>query len=142
MEFMIWIYCAVAIIGAVTEYFTRKLVALWLIPASVTATLLNLSHIDIIYQLIALFAVEALGVILAYLFIAPKLRADITVDNIIGQRCTVSERVDNYAGCGQVKVRGQYWSARAVSDDAVYDVGERLSVVAIEGVKLICKKKK
>ena len=50
------------------------------------------------------------------------------------------EKVDNFAGCGQVKVKGQVWSARSVCEDDVFDVGDVLSVVAIEGVKVICKK--
>ena len=36
-------------------------------------------------------------------------------DNIVGKKCIVTETVDNYAGCGQVKVNGQSWSARAAA---------------------------
>ena len=64
----------------------------------------------------------------------------ISLDDIIGERCKVVETVDNYAGCGLVKVKGQFWSARGVDDDDIFDIGETLTVVAIEGVKLICKK--
>jgi len=39
-----------------------------------------------------------------------------------------------------VKVKGQIWSARGVGDDDVFESGEILHVVAIEGVKVICKK--
>ena len=65
-----------------------------------------------------------------------------SLDEIIGERCKVVETVDNYAGCGLVKIKGQVWSARGVNDDDVFEIGERLLVVAIEGVKLICKKNK
>jgi len=61
-------------------------------------------------------------------------------DGIVGERCVVTERIDNYAGCGQVKVKGQLWSARGVLDDDVFSEGETLKIVAIEGAKLICKK--
>lgn len=61
-------------------------------------------------------------------------------DNIVGKRCTVTEIVDNYAGCGQVKVNGQSWSARAAYDEDRFEVGETLKIVAIEGVRLICVK--
>lgn len=64
----------------------------------------------------------------------------ISLEDIIGERCTVIETVDNYAGCGLVRVKGTEWSARSVSDDDVFKVGESLKVVAIEGVKLICNK--
>jgi membrane protein implicated in regulation of membrane protease activity len=52
----------------------------------------------------------------------------------------VIERIDNYAGRGQAKVRGQIWSARSVDDEETFEEGEILRVVAVEGVKLICKK--
>ena len=62
-------------------------------------------------------------------------------DSIVGERCVVTERIDNLAGCGQVKVRGgQIWSARGVAEDAAFSEGETLKIVAIEGAKLICKK--
>ncbi len=69
-----------------------------------------------------------------------KIQEGIGLDSIIGERCTVIETIDNYAGCGLVKVKGQQWSARGVDDDDIFEIGEKLSVVAIEGVKLICKK--
>lgn len=65
---------------------------------------------------------------------------DVSLESVIGERCIVTERIDNYAGCGQVKVNGQGWSARGAYDEDTFEVGESLRVVAIEGVKLICKK--
>ncbi len=62
------------------------------------------------------------------------------IDNLVGLRCVVVEKIDNYAGCGQAKVNGQIWSARGISDDDVFDVGETLNIVAVEGVKLICRR--
>ncbi len=59
-------------------------------------------------------------------------------DNIVGKRCVVTEKVDNFAGCGQVKVNGQSWAARSAYDEESFEVGETLSIVAIEGVRLVC----
>ncbi len=59
-------------------------------------------------------------------------------DSIVGRRCTVIEAVDNNAGCGQVKVNGQYWAARSAYDDERFEVGDSLRIVAIEGVRLVC----
>ncbi|MBQ7326125.1 MAG: NfeD family protein [Clostridia bacterium] len=61
-------------------------------------------------------------------------------DNIVGKRCVVTEAIDNFAGCGQVKVNGQSWSARAAYDEDTFEVGDTLSIVAIEGVRLVCVK--
>ena len=59
-------------------------------------------------------------------------------DSIVGKKCVVIETVDNLAGCGQVRVNGQGWAARAAYDDERFEVGETLSIVAIEGVRLVC----
>ena len=64
----------------------------------------------------------------------------ISLEDIIGEKCTVVETVDNYSGCGLVRVKGTEWSARSVDDDDVFKVGQTLKVVAIEGAKLICNK--
>ncbi len=61
-------------------------------------------------------------------------------DTIVGKRCTVTEMVDNFAGCGQVRVNGQYWAARSAYDEETFDVGQTLRIVAIEGVRLVCVK--
>ncbi len=65
---------------------------------------------------------------------------EFTPDNIIGKKCVVTETVDNYAGCGQVKVNGQSWSARSARDEDRFEVGASLSIVAVEGVRLVCVK--
>ena len=61
-------------------------------------------------------------------------------DSIVGERCVVTERIDNYAGCGEVKVKGQIWSARGVLENDAFSEGETLKIVAVEGAKLVCKK--
>ena len=49
----------------------------------------------------------------------------------------VTERLDPLTG-GQVEVDGNLWAARSLSGEVAHEVGAVLSVVAIEGVKLIC----
>ena len=62
------------------------------------------------------------------------------IDLVIGEKCIVTERIDNYAGCGQARVNGLEWSARAALEEQTFEIGEVLQIVAVEGVKLICKK--
>lgn len=82
-----------------------------------------------------------IAALLAYILFKYRGRAEtVSLDDIIGERCKVVETVDNYIGCGLVKVKGQIWSARGVDDDDLFEVGEHLTVVAIEGVKLVCRK--
>lgn len=63
-----------------------------------------------------------------------------TIDTIVGERCVVTETIDNFAGCGQVRVKGQLWSAKGIFEDDVFEQGEALRIVAIEGVRAVCKR--
>ena len=66
---------------------------------------------------------------------------EIYLESIVGKKCSVIEEIDNFSGCGLVKVNGQSWAARSAYDDECFAVGETLIVVAIEGVKLVCVKR-
>ncbi|KUH37147.1 MULTISPECIES: NfeD family protein [Streptomyces] len=53
------------------------------------------------------------------------------VDALKGRQATVLERVDG-AG-GRVKLAGEVWSARSYAPDQVFEVGEQVDVVDIDG---------
>jgi len=83
------------------------------------------------------------GILLIRKFFALKRTAGFAktnIDSVIGEKCVVTEKIDNFAGCGQVKVKGQVWSARGLYDEDEFELGQTLRIVAIEGVKVICKK--
>ena len=65
---------------------------------------------------------------------------DFDLNSVIGERCVVIEEVNTFSGSGLVKVKGTQWAARGAYEDDVFAVGEALKVVAVEGVKLICKR--
>jgi membrane protein implicated in regulation of membrane protease activity len=69
-----------------------------------------------------------------------KLKRGKSLETIVGERAVVVERIDNFAGCGQVKIGGMYFSARGTEENDSFEVGEVLQIVAIEGVKLVCRK--
>ena len=139
---LIWIEIIVA--AVVFEGLISKRVFMWFIPAAIVANILWLFNTDTIWQLIVFLFVSALGILWAKLFLPaiarsmPDRRTNIVA--LIGEKCVVTEKIDNFAGCGQAKINGQIWSARGVNANDVFEAGETLTVVAIEGVKLICKK--
>ena len=45
--------------------------------------------------------------------------------------------IDNLKAEGQVKVKGQIWTARSEQDEVFFADGDKVEVKAIEGVKLI-----
>ena len=143
MEFG-WGWIAVIIIAIVIEALTDQLISIWFVPAAMVATILDFTGVDVIWQVLVFVVISIVGIVISKTLLKKYLsRAENTktnVEAIVGERCIVTERIDNFAGCGQAKVKGQIWSARGVNDDDVYEVGEILDIVAIEGVKLICRK--
>ena len=68
-------------------------------------------------------------------FLRPKLSAT-NADRVIGASALVTETIDNSQAQGQVKVKGQVWSARS-DQDVVIPAGRNVRVLRIEGVKVI-----
>ena len=138
-----WIWIAVIVIAIVIEVLTDQLVSIWFVPGAVIATVFDFFRLDLIWQFLAVLAIAAIG-ILVFRKMLTKFKIDpstkTNIDAIVGEKCIVIEKIDTFAGCGQVKVKGQVWSARGMVDEDAFDVGDMLTIVGVEGVKLICKK--
>lgn len=138
-----WIWIAVIILAIVVEVLTDQLVSIWFVPAAIVSTVMDFFDADIVWQILVFLLVSTAGIVFAKVFLTKLRPVKITKTNIeaiIGERCVVTEKIDNYAGCGQARVNGQIWSARSAYENDTFEVGEVLNIVAIEGVKLICKK--
>ena len=94
------------------------------------------------YWWVPIPVIIVLFIIIKFVFLKKGAGVDTrtNLDAVIGEKCVVTEKIDNFAGCGQARVNGQEWSARGASENDVFEEGETLKIVAIEGVKLICKK--
>ena len=138
-----WAWLAVIVLAILVEIFTDQLISIWFVPGSIVAILMDFFNVNFVWQILTVLLLAIIGIILTktiFIKALPQNTTKTNIDAIIGERCIVSEKIDNYAGCGQVRVKGQIWSARGVMEDDVFEEGEILHVVAIEGVKLICKK--
>ena len=141
MEQFLWIWLLVLAVSIIAEVVTERLIAVFGIPASVVSIVFSLCNIHIVYQIIAFAVIFALGAFLVrYLLNKRKTESHGGIDAVIGEKCVVCEKIDNFAGQGLVKIKGLVWSARGVGEDDIFEIGESLTVVAVEGVKLICKK--
>jgi membrane protein implicated in regulation of membrane protease activity len=52
---------------------------------------------------------------------------------LVGHSAIVTQRVDNNAQSGAVKLDGEVWTARAYDEDEVIEAGRRVHVVEISG---------
>ena len=143
MEHFVWLWIGLIVLSIVIEVLTEQLISIWFIPGALVAAILSLCTVDILWQAFGFVLISVIFVPLGKILLGKHRSSDDTrtnIDAIIGEKCVVSERIDNFAGCGLVRIKGQFWSARGVNETDTFEVGEVLSVVAIEGVKLICKK--
>ena len=135
---MLYVWIAVCIVAIAAEILTKKWIAVWFLPSALVALIFVLCRMSVPAQIGVFLVMLLIGEMLFLVFI--RERAAVCFEDAVGKRGTVIERVDNAAGCGLVKVNGQAYAARSISDEEIFEQGESLTVVAIEGVRLICRR--
>lgn len=137
-----WLIAFVVLL--IAEGATMGLTTIWFAGGCVTAFVVNLLGGNIWIQIGVFLAVSFLLLI----FTRPvavkylnKSRTKTNVDNLIGQAAVVTQDIDNLKSVGQAKLRGMEWTARAQEGQGTIEKGATVEVVAIEGVKLIVKRK-
>jgi membrane protein implicated in regulation of membrane protease activity len=126
------------------EAQTAELIAVWFVPGALASLILSTFNVDIWIQWVVFAVISAILVVLALTIFRKKLlrnfgKEKTDTELLIGKTALVTERIDNDAMTGAVKVDGKEWSAR-MSDNCEYaEVGEFVEIESISGVKLICR---
>ena len=141
---MLYVWIALSVLAIVLEALTVQLLFIWFLPGLLVAMLLAFLAVDTWIQVLVFFIVSVACLVLFQTVLKKRLRGKkqekFNVDAVIGERCYVVEKIDNIACRGAVKVKGLAWAARTLSDDDLLEEGTLVEVLAVEGVKLICKK--
>jgi membrane protein implicated in regulation of membrane protease activity len=144
VQTMAYVWLGVIILAIIAEASTVSLVSIWFVPSACIAMILALCEVQLWIQLVVFF----ITFLLLMIFIKPLVKNCFRVkpvatnaDTVIGLDAVVLEPINNLEAKGQVKVRGQVWSARSSEEAVTYAEGEIVRVLSIEGVKLICEKK-
>ena len=135
------IWLVVAVIMAVVEAVTVQLVSVWFAVGAVAGCITAIFTDNVSIQLIVFVAVSLVAMLITRPLvkrIKVKKAEATNSDKYIGKTAVVIEAIDNAAAKGQVKVGGTTWSARSV-DGKQIEAGASVTVVAIEGVKLMVK---
>jgi len=134
------IWTVLIIVFAVAEAFTLGLTSIWFAAGAVVALLISFLKFPIYLQ-ITVFLVATLVMLIYTRPVAQKyLRIGASKTNVtalLGESGIVLKRIDTY-NLGQVKVKGQIWTAKAEHGQDIAR-GDEVEIVAIEGVKLIVK---
>lgn len=141
LEGMVFVWLFVIVAAIVLEASTVSLVSIWFVPSACISMILALCDVKLWIQLTVFFAVF----LLLMMILRPVFKKNMglkivptNADTLIGMQAVVIEQIDNLHAKGQVKIRGQVWTARSANEKIVYEEDEVVTVVAIEGVKLIC----
>ncbi len=132
-----WLWWLVAALGlAVLEIVTTTLVFGMFAIAAGAAALAAYLGVPFVGQAI-ICAVATIGLVI---FVRPVARRHLMrtphetrtgIAALVGQTALVLERVDGEAG--QIKVRGEVWSARAYEPGQVLEPGSRADIIEITG---------
>jgi membrane protein implicated in regulation of membrane protease activity len=132
-----WVIWAIAaVLLAVGEIFTTGLFFLGPVAlAAILAMIVALLGAGAVLQLLVFIGASVASLALirpiakAHLRMPAELRTGTAA--LTGARAVVLQRVDTEHGL--VRIGGEEWSARAYMDGEVYETGERVEVVKIEG---------
>lgn len=135
---LFWLIALVvfALIEAATP---TALVTIWFAAGSLVSLILSFFLQSFWVQLAVFLVVSCLCFALvrplARKYFTPKT-SPTNADALIGQEAVVTQIIDNLSASGQVQLRGRIWTARGETD-APIEIGQKVTVLRIEGVKLI-----
>ena len=122
----------------IVEANTVAVVSAWFAVGALVAMLVSILGGQLWLQVVLFFTVSAVLLLslrpMVRKYFTPKL-VKTNVDSVIGVRGPVTERIDNLASCGQVKLGAMVWTARSTSGQPI-EVGTVIRVDRIEGVKV------
>lgn len=143
MQAVAWLVLLVVMLAA--EAVTLGLTTIWFAAGALAAFLFALAGANLLIQILAFFVVSAI-LLFSMRPVASKWlnkgRIRTNAESLVGKTAVVTEPINNLAGTGQVQVQGQYWTARAVSDQEQITKDARVVIEKISGVKLIVKEEK
>jgi membrane protein implicated in regulation of membrane protease activity len=132
-EWVLWMIAAGLL--AVGEMFTLGFFLGPVAVAAVTAAIVALAGGGPALQWIVFTAMSAASLAVLRPIARRHLRTPLQLRTgtaaLVGAPAIVLERVDGRGG--QVKIRGEIWSARSFDEDEAYDPGTRVEVLKIDG---------
>ena len=135
------IWLVLAVIFGVTESLTVALISIWMAVGAVCAGIVAAIGGSLMTQIITFLISSAILLILT-IPLSKKIRNKNSVstnaDRLLGAEGVVIEKIDSIDNKGQIKALGQIWSASCKEKNV--EIGEKVVVVGIEGVRAIVEK--
>ena len=137
---MVYVWLGIMIAAVVVEVCTAQMVSVWFAIGALCSFFVALAGVEQLWIQIVVFVIASAITVIVARPLVKKLvnkRAEPTnADMVIGKTGVVTEKIDNLAPSGLVKVNGNVWTARSV-DDSVIEENDRVVIKEISGVKLL-----
>lgn len=139
---MLWVWIGLIVVTAAVEAATVQLVTIWFAVGGVAGLIAYAAGLEIWLQILIFALVSAVALAVTRPLVKKFTNGrnmPTNADRYIGEKAVVTEKIENDLSKGAVKIGGLEWTARSV-DSETAEVGEQVTVEAIEGAKLIVRK--
>ena len=136
-------WVAALVVFLIVEAVTAGLVSIWFVFGSLVALICAALGAAVWLQIFWFVIVSVATLVLTRTLVnryVDSRSIATNADRSIGRAAVVTERIDNLAATGAVNLDGVVWTARSTDDAVAIEAGERVTVRAIEGVKLIVER--
>lgn len=139
---MQYLWLGILIVALVVEATTAGLLSIWFVPPALVSMLLAFFNVPTYLQVVVFFGLSLLLIVFSRTiwkkYTTFKPIEPTNADALIGKTGIVTSKINNINSVGEVKISGQYWSARSFDGSEIPE-DSMVEIVSIEGVKLICK---
>ena len=143
MNAVYWL--SMIIVLVVLEIITLGLTTIWFAGGALAGFILSMLDVQPVLQWAA-FCVVSLILLFctrpwALRYFNSQKKVKTNVDSLIGKTAVVTSAVSNLEGQGEAVVNGLTWTARTADDSVTIPEGAHVEITAVQGVKLIVKRK-
>ena len=141
---MTLVWTGAVILFGIAEGLTAGLVSIWFVFGSLAALAAAFLNASLGVQVALFVLVSAVTLALTRPMVRRLMRRrgePTNLDRVVGETGRVTETIDNAVPSGAVYVGGKTWTARGEGEEII-PAGSQVTVVRIEGVKLLVKNEK
>lgn len=138
IEVICWLLFAAIFI--VMEIISLGLTTIWFAGGSFVAAIAAACGANLAIQIVLFLVVSLVLLFVTRPIAAAHLNANTEKTNseaLIGQKAVVLDEINNLKETGKAKINGMEWTARSLTDTEVIPAESVVTVVDIQGVKLI-----
>lgn len=135
---LLWLILIIILV--IIEAGTVSLTTIWLAGGALVALIFSLLSLPIASQIVVFLLISIILIVFTRPVVVKYLKVGghrTNTDSLVGKSGIVIMDITEHK-TGQVKIKGQIWTATAESEDLISE-GTEVVIIAIEGVKLIVK---